>query len=109
MNGQMKNQVMIYQVGNTSTSRASADDMEVAPSSGLSDTDLTHAVTKEKGGSGIPEISEPTEWVHEAPDGGMTAWLVILGNWCTSFCSFGWVNSMSYVIPSKLAPNTDEV
>lgn len=33
--------------------------------------------------------------VHdEVPDGGFSAWLVVLGAWCTSFCSFGWVNSM---------------
>lgn len=31
-----------------------------------------------------------------APDGGLRAWLVVLGAWCTSFCSFGWVNSMCY-------------
>ena len=30
----------------------------------------------------------------EAPDGGLTAWLVVLGAWCTAFCSFGWINSM---------------
>ncbi|RGP64699.1 transporter mch4 [Fusarium sporotrichioides] len=29
-----------------------------------------------------------------APDGGLTAWLVVLGAWCTSFCSFGWINSV---------------
>ncbi|OJJ45250.1 hypothetical protein ASPZODRAFT_69526 [Penicilliopsis zonata CBS 506.65] len=29
-----------------------------------------------------------------APDGGATAWLVVLGAWCTSFCSFGWINSI---------------
>lgn len=29
----------------------------------------------------------------EAPDGGTAAWLVVLGAWCTSFCSFGWLNS----------------
>ncbi|KAF5866928.1 hypothetical protein ETB97_008734 [Aspergillus alliaceus] len=27
-------------------------------------------------------------------DGGLTAWLVVVGAWCTSFCSFGWVNSV---------------
>jgi hypothetical protein len=30
---------------------------------------------------------------REAPDGGAAAWLVVLGAWCTSFCSFGWINS----------------
>ncbi|KAM3479795.1 hypothetical protein MY5147_001568 [Beauveria neobassiana] len=28
------------------------------------------------------------------PDGGATAWLVVLGGWCTAFCSFGWLNSI---------------
>ncbi|KAK3361577.1 major facilitator superfamily domain-containing protein [Lasiosphaeria ovina] len=28
------------------------------------------------------------------PDGGAAAWLVVLGAWCCSFCSPGWINSM---------------
>ncbi|EWY79893.1 hypothetical protein FOYG_16958 [Fusarium oxysporum NRRL 32931] len=28
----------------------------------------------------------------EAPDGGIVAWLVVLGVWCTIFCSSGWLN-----------------
>jgi hypothetical protein len=35
------------------------------------------------------------EFVNDAPDGGTAAWLCVLGAWCTSFCSFGWLNSMS--------------
>jgi MFS family permease len=31
---------------------------------------------------------------HEAPDGGAAAWLVVLGAWCASFCSFGWLSSV---------------
>ncbi|KAF7557994.1 hypothetical protein G7Z17_g280 [Cylindrodendrum hubeiense] len=31
---------------------------------------------------------------HDAPDGGLAAWLVVLGAWCASFCSFGWLNSV---------------
>ncbi|KAF2105996.1 major facilitator superfamily domain-containing protein [Lophiotrema nucula] len=30
----------------------------------------------------------------DAPDGGAAAWLVVFGTWCTSFCSFGWLNSI---------------
>ncbi|KAI9726857.1 MAG: hypothetical protein M1834_001481 [Cirrosporium novae-zelandiae] len=26
------------------------------------------------------------------PDGGLEAWLVIVGGWCCLFCSFGWIN-----------------
>lgn len=33
--------------------------------------------------------------VPPPPDGGLEAWLVVVGAWCTSFCSFGWVNSES--------------
>ncbi|KAI1203409.1 major facilitator superfamily domain-containing protein [Nemania serpens] len=28
------------------------------------------------------------------PDGGATAWLAVLGGWCCSFCSPGWINSV---------------
>ncbi|KAI1173371.1 major facilitator superfamily domain-containing protein [Nemania sp. FL0916] len=28
------------------------------------------------------------------PDGGMVAWLVVLGGWCCSFSSPGWINSV---------------
>lgn len=27
------------------------------------------------------------------PDGGTGAWLAVLGAWCCSFSSFGWMNS----------------
>ncbi|CAI6090170.1 unnamed protein product [Clonostachys chloroleuca] len=30
----------------------------------------------------------------DIPDGGAAAWLVVFGTWCTSFCSFGWINSV---------------
>ena len=26
------------------------------------------------------------------PDGGLQAWLVVLGGFCCLFCSFGWIN-----------------
>ncbi|KAI9162723.1 MFS general substrate transporter [Paramyrothecium foliicola] len=31
---------------------------------------------------------------NEPPDGGATAWLVILGAWCASFCAYGWINTV---------------
>lgn len=40
------------------------------------------------------EAAPPASYKSDAPDGGVTAWLVVLGAWCTSFCSFGWINSM---------------
>ncbi|VUC28136.1 unnamed protein product [Clonostachys rosea] len=50
---------------------------------------------------GFEEVEKDTEKVapagppgSDAPDGGIVAWLVVLGAWCTSFCSFGWLNSV---------------
>ncbi|KAI6778424.1 monocarboxylate transporter 2 [Emericellopsis cladophorae] len=37
---------------------------------------------------------EKTTTDSEPPDGGLAAWTVVLGVWCTSFCSFGWLNSI---------------
>jgi hypothetical protein len=39
--------------------------------------------------------SNTSAWGDAAPDGGAAAWLCVLGAWCTSFCSFGWINSES--------------
>ncbi|KAK0384740.1 hypothetical protein NLU13_7218 [Sarocladium strictum] len=40
------------------------------------------------------EASPASGWGSEAPNGGLRAWLVVLGAWCTAFCSFGWLNSV---------------
>lgn len=40
------------------------------------------------------KATQPNPPGRVAPDGGAAAWLVVLGAWCTSFCSFGWLNSM---------------
>ena len=42
--------------------------------------------------NGIPEISAKVEDTGP-PDGGSAAWLVVLGAWCCSFSSPGWINS----------------
>lgn len=34
-----------------------------------------------------------TSAANAPPNGGLRAWLVVAGAWCTSFCSFGWINS----------------
>lgn len=69
-----------------------------------------HIVVSEKGGSRESGREEPIfskEKEEEAgyqspaqasdgnapPDGGLRAWLVVIGAWCTSVCSFGWINS----------------
>ena len=32
---------------------------------------------------------------RQNPDGGLKAWLCVLGGFCTLFCSFGWINCSS--------------
>lgn len=47
--------------------------------------------------AGSPNEQQPVvdeKEVPPPPDGGLEAWLVVVGAWCTSFCSFGWVNSI---------------
>lgn len=29
---------------------------------------------------------------RQNPDGGLKAWLTVLGGFCALFCSFGWIN-----------------
>lgn len=60
----------------------------------------------------LPTVAQIAETVHQTPhdreidnsvdqpqydrnniDRGLTAWLVVLGAWCSSFCSYGWINS----------------
>jgi hypothetical protein len=58
--------------------------------------------------------SQPTQ-PHGAdiPDGGLAAWLVVAGVWCTSFSSFGWLSSIGTfqeyygnVLLSQYSPST---
>ena len=41
------------------------------------------------------KATQPKHLGNDAPDGGTLAWLVVLGSWCASFCTFGWLNSMT--------------
>lgn len=66
-------------------SRTSSQDRDVLPPRG-DEGRISPSLDKEK--SPVPE-DQP----DAPPDGGLTAWLVVVGAWCTSFCSFGWVNS----------------
>lgn len=57
-----------------------------------SDSDASFTSPAEKEGQAA--AGGPPKWVSDAPDGGTWAWLCVLGAWCTSFCSFGWLNSI---------------
>ncbi|KIW20635.1 hypothetical protein PV08_01211 [Exophiala spinifera] len=59
------------------------------------------------------EEAKPKPPARESPNGGLAAWLVVLGAWCTSFCSFGWLNSIGVfqeyyqnVLLSQYSPST---
>ena len=47
----------------------------------------------ERGGA-IPKSTPTAGGINPAdfPDGGIEAWLVVLGGWCCLTCSFGWIN-----------------
>jgi hypothetical protein len=48
---------------------------------------------KAVGAEASAPASAPKPAGGEPPDGGWEAWSVVVGVWCISFCSFGWVNS----------------
>ena len=64
--------------------KASFDDEKTNPS------DLESPIPEKK-----PEDVAKSEEAGP-PDGGATAWLVVLGAWCCSFSSPGWINSAYY-------------
>jgi hypothetical protein len=41
---------------------------------------------------------------RQNPDGGMKAWLCVVGGFCALFCSFGWINCMSLNASSRTPP-----
>jgi Major Facilitator Superfamily len=51
-------------------------------------TSLEKKEQKEQEKSGPGGGTNPADF----PDGGLEAWLVVLGGWCCLFCSFGWIN-----------------
>ncbi|KOC10502.1 monocarboxylate transporter [Aspergillus flavus AF70] len=67
-------------------SRTSSQDRDVPPPRG-DEGRISPSLDKEKSPG-------PEDQPDAPPDGGLTAWLVVVGAWCTSFCSFGWVNSV---------------
>jgi hypothetical protein len=54
------------------------------------------------------KASEPKAPGSDAPDGGLAAWLIVFGVWCTSFCTFGWLNSTSSRFQTCIA-ETDRI
>ncbi|KAL7906101.1 major facilitator superfamily domain-containing protein [Trichoderma velutinum] len=76
--------------------------VESSPAIGNGMTDKDQ-VSNSDNKSGVPSIlqdqetaetKQPKQRQGDAPDGGVAAWLVVLGAWCVSFCSFGWLNSI---------------
>lgn len=51
-------------------------------------------VSSQQDVSDSEKAAQATSSPPAPPDGGVTAWLVVLGGWCTAFCSFGWLNSI---------------
>lgn len=57
----------------------------------FSEPEVTAEADVERAG-GAPSASRGGANPADFPDGGVEAWLVVLGAWCCLFCSFGWIN-----------------
>jgi hypothetical protein len=60
-------------------------------------SDHSTVVEKSDDGNKVQDAEAPKAWSSEdpPPDGGLQAWLMVLGAWCALFCTFGWINSTS--------------
>jgi MFS transporter, MCT family, aspergillic acid transporter len=74
---------------------ASSIDKEASPSrpNQAAEVPSSRATPDTIGAEKAKAPSNTSAWGDDAPDGGSAAWLCVLGAWCTSFCSFGWINS----------------
>lgn len=66
------------------------------------DTSDTDPIKDRNGGTDYVDSNDPNrekagqpapQGGSDAPDGGLIAWGVIVGLWCSAFCSFGWLSS----------------
>ncbi|KAH8422325.1 MCT family MFS transporter [Aspergillus melleus] len=73
----------------SSSPRTSKENHDLQP---WDNNESRSSVTVSGSPNGQP-VSEEKD-ISLPPDGGLEAWLVVVGAWCTSFCSFGWVNSI---------------
>ena len=66
-------------------------DAAVATGEWIAEPDVQAA--QEQNRDANPGMDDTTDDEDDIPDGGLSAWLVVLGAWCVSFCSYGWINS----------------
>jgi hypothetical protein len=69
-------------------STMSTDSKDTLPAPGLENTNASGDVEKTLASDPKADIFSP----GPPPDGGLAAWLVVLGGFCTVFASFGWIN-----------------
>lgn len=62
--------------------------LPIVAQSPTSDIEKAASLTEPKGPP--PGGFDPSQF----PDGGLQAWLCVLGCFCILFCSFGWINSI---------------
>ena len=67
----------------------------VSPMDGLiRESDSSDSVSfSNKNSKELPGEEQVGELDDGPPDGGLRAWLVVLGAWCSMFCTYGWINS----------------
>jgi hypothetical protein len=68
------------------------------PNPELAETD--HELANNDPEKAVPAASLAASVPSPPPDGGLQAWLVVLGSFCMVFASFGWINCTYY--PQKI-------
>lgn len=71
----------------------SREPFNTEPEVGLGDT-TEHSAREDQ--------PDSEKWEAKAPDGGLAAWLALLGSWCMLFCTFGLINCIAKPVPSAI-------
>lgn len=61
--------------------------------SGILGSDKENPLSSREDVNRLTGPTPPNPWhPSQFPEGGLQAWLVVLGAFCCVFCSFGWIN-----------------
>ena len=65
---------------------------------------IDRATPNSSEGSDRLEVEKPST---AFPEGGTRAWMVVLGAFCVSFSTFGYMNAFGWVLPQLYAFDTE--
>lgn len=66
---------------------------------------MMHPEKDTESGQSLADAGTRLSSIDIRPDGGLEAWMVVAGAWGSSFCSWGWINSLFFSLKAKTETN----